>query len=37
MYYFEHMTHYNQSKTRFEKDEYYRRMVAMNRRLKKRK
>jgi uncharacterized protein (TIGR02147 family) len=35
MFYLEHMTHYNQSKTKFEKDEYYRRMVAMNSRLKK--
>jgi uncharacterized protein (TIGR02147 family) len=37
MFYLEHMTHYNQSQTKFEKDEYYRRMVAMNGRLKKRK
>jgi uncharacterized protein (TIGR02147 family) len=37
MFYFEHMAHYNQSQTKFEKDEYYRRMAALNSRLKKRK
>ncbi len=30
MLYFEHMTNYNQSRTRLERDEYYRRMVEFN-------
>ncbi len=37
MFYFEHMIRYNQSNTRLEKDEYYRRMAGLNHRLKKRK
>lgn len=37
MFYFEHMTNYNQSRTKFERDEYYRRMAGLNRRLKKRR
>jgi uncharacterized protein (TIGR02147 family) len=37
MFYLEHMTHYNQSKSKFERDEYYRRMVSLNPRLAKRR
>jgi uncharacterized protein (TIGR02147 family) len=37
MFYLEHMTNYNQSRTRLERDEYYRRMVGLNPRLKRRR
>lgn len=37
MLYFEHMVDHNQSRTRLERDEYFRRMVGLNHRLKRRK
>jgi hypothetical protein len=37
MLYFEHMINYDHSKTKLEREEYFRRMAGLNRRLKRRK